>query len=64
MSKVIELIVSPTGQTKIETKGFSGSECQAASTSLEAALGQRRSERLTAEFHKAAPTGTRTSLEQ
>ena len=41
MSKVIEVIVSPKGETKIETKGFAGSECREASKSLEAALAQR-----------------------
>ncbi|MCH7727466.1 MAG: DUF2997 domain-containing protein, partial [Planctomycetes bacterium] len=29
--KTIEIIVSPTGETKIETKGFSGAECRDAS---------------------------------
>ena len=48
--KIIELIVSPTGQTRIETKGFSGSSCQVATRELEKALGIRESEQLTAEF--------------
>ena len=49
----IEIIVSPTGQTDVQTKGFSGGECREASKSLEEALGQRVSETLTAEFHQA-----------
>jgi hypothetical protein len=49
--KKIEIIVLPDGQTKVETKGFSGSECQRASEFLEKALGQRMSEQLTAEFY-------------
>ena len=52
--KYIEITVSPTGQTDMQTKGFSGGECREASKSLEEALGQRVSESLTAEFHQAA----------
>ena len=52
MSKIIEIIVSPTGETQVETKGFSGSECRNASRFLEEALGARVSEQLTAEFHQ------------
>ena len=64
MSKVIEVIVSPTGETTIETKGFSGGECQSATKSLEAALGQQQSEKLTAEFHVGQPTVGRNQLQQ
>lgn len=53
-SKTIEIIVSPSGQTRVETKGFAGSECRQASQFIEQALGQRTSERLTAEFHVSA----------
>jgi hypothetical protein len=49
--KIIEVIVSPTGETKLETKGFAGSSCRDASKFLEEALGQRAGEQLTAEFH-------------
>ena len=51
MSKIIELIVSRTGETKIETKGFAGSSCQDASRFLEQALGAKTSEKLTAGFY-------------
>jgi hypothetical protein len=44
---IIEIIVSPTGQTRIETKGFAGAECRRASESLEKALGAKLSEQLT-----------------
>ncbi|PHS11668.1 MAG: hypothetical protein COA78_09135 [Blastopirellula sp.] len=54
MSKTIEITVSPKGQTQIETKGFSGSECRQASEFLEKALGQQTQEQLTAEFHQQA----------
>jgi hypothetical protein len=49
--RTIEIIVQPDGQTKIETKGFVGSECQEATKFLEKVLGQRTSEQLTAEFY-------------
>ena len=52
--RIIEIIVSPTGQTDVQTKGFAGGECREASKFLEEALGQRVNETLTAEFHQAA----------
>jgi hypothetical protein len=52
--KTIEIVVSPTGQTQVQTKGFTGSECRAASEFIEQALGQRTSEQLTSEFHQQA----------
>ena len=39
--RYIEVLVRPDGSTKIETKGFSGSQCQEASRYLEQALGVR-----------------------
>ncbi|MCY2994199.1 MAG: DUF2997 domain-containing protein [Planctomycetota bacterium] len=52
MSKIIEIIVSPKGETTVTTKGFAGSSCREASKFLEQALGQQTSEQLTAEFHQ------------
>ena len=52
--KMIEIIVSPQGDTRVETKGFSGSDCQAASQFIEASLGLQCSEQLTKEFYQAA----------
>jgi hypothetical protein len=54
--KTIIVVVSPKGDTKLETKGFAGAECQEASRQLEQALGIRQSERLTAEFHQGQET--------
>ncbi len=51
--RTIEIIVQPDGQTKVETKGFTGPACREASEFIEKALGQRTSEQLTAEFHQA-----------
>ncbi len=55
---IIEVIVSPTGETRVQTKGYVGPGCRDASRYLEAALGQRIGEQLTSEFHQS------TSLKQ
>ena len=52
MNKIIEIIVAPNGQTKVETKGFTGNKCRQASKFIEQALGKRTDEKLTAEFHQ------------
>ena len=51
--KTIEIIVTPQGKTTVQTLGFTGASCRAASRFLEQALGQRTGEYLTAEFHQA-----------
>ena len=51
--KTIEIIVSPTGQSRVETKGFTGTECRDASRFIEQAIGQQTSEILKAEFHQS-----------
>lgn len=53
--KRIELIISPKGETQIESSGFSGDECREATRSLEKALGIRESESLTPEFYANQP---------
>jgi hypothetical protein len=58
--KTIEITVSAKGETKVETKGFTGNDCQAASRKLELALGARQSESLKSEFYQQA----RAELEQ
>ena len=52
--KTIEIIVSPKGETSVQTKGFVGSECRQASQFIEQALGQRTGEQRTAEYHQQA----------
>lgn len=52
MTKTIEIVVAPNGDTRVETKGFTGSECRDASRFVEQALGTRTDERLTSEFHQ------------
>jgi hypothetical protein len=52
MSRTIEIIVAPNGQSQVQTKGFTGSSCRQASGFIEQAIGQRTSEQLTAEFYQ------------
>jgi hypothetical protein len=54
--KVIEVVVSPKGETTVQTKGFAGPECQQASRWVEAALGEVAVDRATAEFYAPATT--------
>jgi Protein of unknown function (DUF2997) len=49
--KTIEITVDQKGQSKVETKGFTGGECREASRFLEQALGTRSAESLTAEYY-------------
>ncbi len=46
----IEITISPTGESKLQTKGFFGDSCQSASRGLENALGLRKSETLTSDY--------------
>jgi hypothetical protein len=43
--RTIEIIVSPKGETTVQTKGFAGSSCREASKFIEQALGQRTGDR-------------------
>ena len=47
------------GQSKVETRGFTGGECREASKFIEQALGQRTDEKLTAEFYQGQTTDQR-----
>lgn len=52
MSQTIEVVVAPNGETRVETKGFIGARCRAASEFLERALGASTGERLKPEFYQ------------
>jgi hypothetical protein len=54
MSKTIEIVVKPDGNTTVQTRGFASSSCREASRFLEKALGQVAGEQLTAEFHNSS----------
>ena len=64
MKKIIRVIVSPRGETKVETKGFSGGECREASRFIEQALGQRGDEQLTPEFYQEQSADQRIQQSQ
>lgn len=51
MSRIIEVVISPQGETTVQTKGYSGSDCLAATKFLEEALGVVGSDRKTSEFY-------------
>lgn len=53
--KTIEIVVSPTGETTVKTRGFQGASCRDVSKFVEQALGRAVGERLTAEFYQAEP---------
>ena len=46
----IEIIVSPTGEVRVETKGFAGAVCRTAGRALEQSLGSLTHEELTREY--------------
>ena len=60
--KIIEILISPTGQTTLQTKGFAGSSCRDATRLLEQALGTVESDSPTAEMYQGQSNTTR--LEQ
>jgi hypothetical protein len=57
-NKTIIITISPTGETKIESKGFTGTSCRDATRPLEQALGVVESDNPTAEFYQAQPVNT------
>ncbi len=57
--KTIEVTVSPKGEVTVETKGFAGRSCKAASEALEKALGVVKSDKPTPEMYQTAKQGER-----
>lgn len=55
MPRLIEVTVSPQGETTVQTKGYPGADCLKASQFLEAALGVATADHKTAEFYQTAP---------
>jgi hypothetical protein len=54
MPRIIEVTVSPKGETTVQTKGFAGSDCLQASKFLEQALGVSTADRKTSEYYQLA----------
>jgi hypothetical protein len=53
MPRIIEIVVSPTGETTVQTKGYTGSDCFQASKFIEEALGVKTADRPTSEFYSS-----------
>jgi Protein of unknown function (DUF2997) len=53
MARIIEVTVSPRGETTVQTKGYDGGDCLQGARFLEQALGVTTAERKTAEFYQA-----------
>ncbi len=62
--KIIEITVDTRGQSRVETRGFTGGECRDASKFIEQALGQRTDEKLTSEFYQNQATGQQLKQSQ
>ena len=62
MPRVIEVVVSPTGEATVQTKGYAGADCLQASKFLEQALGVVAADNKTAEFYQQ--TGAEQELRQ
>ena len=56
MARLIEVIVSPQGETTVQTKGYVGADCLQASRFLEQALGVVSADHKTGEFYQSIPT--------
>jgi hypothetical protein len=54
--RVIEVLVSPTGEVSVQTRGYAGSDCLQASQFLEQSLGVTSADRKTSEFYQEVPT--------
>ena len=52
MPRIIEVLISPQGETSVQTKGYAGGECLHASRFLEQALGVVAAEQKTPEFYQ------------
>jgi Protein of unknown function (DUF2997) len=61
MDKKIIITVSPTGETTVQTTGYTGPACKDASRFIEEALGEKTAERLTPEYHQPAKRQNHTN---
>ena len=61
MPKQIIIVISETGETTVQTKGYTGPACKDASRFLEEALGTKTAEQLTPEYHQQAKTKNQTT---
>jgi hypothetical protein len=52
--RIIEVVVSPIGETTIQTRGYAGGDCLQASKFLEQSLGITINDQKTSEFYQDA----------
>jgi hypothetical protein len=52
----IEILVSTSGEVRVETKGFAGAVCRSAGRALEQSLGSLTHEQLTREYFQFQST--------
>jgi hypothetical protein len=50
--RIIEVTVSPTGETTVQTKGYAGADCLQASKFLEQSLGVVAGDHKTSEYYQ------------
>jgi hypothetical protein len=62
MSRIIEVVVSPKGETTVQTKGYAGGDCLQASKFLEQALGVASADRKTNEFYQTTTQQVQENL--
>jgi len=55
MPRIIEVTISPRGEATVQTKGYTGGDCLAASRFLEQALGASAVDQKTADFFQEQP---------
>ncbi|MDB5336020.1 MAG: hypothetical protein JWN70_1639 [Planctomycetaceae bacterium] len=59
----VEITISPTGQTHVQTNGFSGASCRVGSEFIERALGTTVHEQRTPEFYQVPVQSEATQTE-
>ncbi len=56
--KLIEVLISPTGEVSLQTRGYAGNSCREGSRFLEDSLGTTLAEQVTAEFYQNQDVAT------
>lgn len=56
MPRIIEVVVTPKGETSMQTKGYTGGDCLQATKFLEQSLGISTGDRKTGEFYQTGTT--------
>ena len=62
MKPTIEIIVSPSGEIKIDAIGFKGADCEKATRFLEEALGVADRQAKKPEYHQTRHTGNQQKI--